>query len=185
MKRLIFTVIAAVSFGAAVSAREYASGSSRASGPGTTGAQAVIETVDQSQLALETIEKLTPGADPAAPNVKFTVRSVYAAGEMMGDSALKDITAWQVQILDSSGKKVSFLQGKAQPMPPILSWSGLAENGEPFPSGFYTARLVWMEHSNKVYATQKVSFNLFTQLKMPEFAELKLDLRFIERFTLI
>lgn len=184
MKRLIFTVIAAAGFGAAVSAMEYAPGLSGASGPGTPGAQAVIETVDQSQLALETIEKLTPGADPAAPSVIFAVRSIDPAGGMADGSALNDMATWQVQILDSSGKKVSFLQGKDQPLPPTLSWSGLAENGEPFPGGFYTARLVWMDHSKKVYATQKISFNLFAQLKMPEFAQMKLDLRFIERFTL-
>jgi len=183
MKRLIFTLIAAASFGAAVSAREYAPGSNGAAGPGTPGAQAVIETVDQGGLALETIEKLTPDADPAAPSVIFAVRSVDPI--MMDGSALKDMATWQVQILDSSGKKVSFLQGREQPLPPTLSWSGLAENGEPFPGGFYTARLVWTDHAKKVYATQKISFNLFTQLKMPEFAQMNLDLRFIERFTLI
>lgn len=137
--------------------------------------------MDQNQLALETIEALIPGADPTAPQVMFAVRSADPIGGTLspdGGTELEDMAAWQIQILNSSDKKVGFIQGRGQPPPPVLSWSGLSDNGEPLPGGFYTARFVWMNKARKIYATREVSFNLFAQLKMPEFAELKLDFRF-------
>ncbi|MDD5208442.1 MAG: hypothetical protein PHV36_03585 [Elusimicrobiales bacterium] len=187
MKRLILTVLAAAGFSAAVSAREYAPGPAGASDRNARSEQAVIETVDPGLLVLETIEKLTPGADPMAPRITFALRNPDQTGAELSPadfSGLKDVAAWQVQILDSSGKKVDFIQGRRQPPPPVLSWSGLSGSGSPFPSGFYTARLVWTDRARKVYATQAVSFNLFSQLKMPDFAELKLDFRFSEELSL-
>lgn len=187
MKRLILTVIAAAGFAAAVSAREYAPGPARASDLNARREQNVIETVGPERLALETIEKLTPGADPLAPQITFSVGSMDPAGAALSPAdvaGLKDMETWQIQILDSSGKKVDFIQGRRQPPAPALSWSGLSVSGEPLPSGFYTARFVWMDHSGKVRATQSVSFNLFSQLKMPEFARLKLDFRFDEELSL-
>lgn len=174
MKRLILTAIAAAGLAAAVSAREYAPGAAGASGRNITGEQAVIEDGGTERLDLETIEDLTPGTDPKAPQVTFAVRSA----DPFDGSALEDMATWQIQILNSSDKKVGFIQGRGQPPPPVLSWSGLSESGEPLPSGFYTARFVWMNKARKIYATREVSFNLFAQLKMPEFAELKLDFRF-------
>ena len=180
MRRLILTAIAAASFAAVVSAREYISGPAGAARD-VPSDYAVIEAGGQSQLALETLEKLIPGTDPAAPQITFAVRSADPVGDALspdGGSALNDMAAWQIQILDSSAKKVSFIQGSGQPPPPMLSWSGLSGNGEQLPSGFYTARLVWMDKAKKVYTTPAVSFNLFSRLSMPEFAELKLDFRF-------
>lgn len=166
---------------AAVSAREYAPGAAGASGRNLPGEQAVIEDGGPGRLALETIEDLTPGADPKSPQITFAVRSADPISDTLstdGGSALEDMATWQIQILNSSDKKVGFIQGRGQPPPPVLSWSGLSESGEPLPSGFYTARFVWTNKARKLYATREVSFNLFTQLKMPEFAELKLDFRF-------
>lgn len=174
MKRFILTAIAAAGLAAAVSARESAPGAAGAPGRNISAEQAVIEDGGNEKLDLETMEDLTPGADANAPQVTFAVRSA----DPFDGSALEDMATWQIQILDSSDKKVGFIQGRGQPPPPLLSWSGLSENGEPLPSGFYTARFVWTNKARKVYATREVSFNLFSQLKMPEFAELKLDFRF-------
>lgn len=159
---------------AAVSAREYSPARAGASDRNVPAEQAIIEDGGTERLDLETIEDLTPGADPKASQVTFAVRSA----DPFDGSALEDMATWQIQILDSSDKKVGFIQGRGQPPPPLLSWSGLSENGEPLPGGFYTARFVWMNKARKLYATREVSFNLFSRLKMPEFAELKLDFRF-------
>lgn len=174
MKRSILAAIAAAVLAAAVSAMEYAPGRAGTQGRNIPVEQAVIEDGGTERLDLETIEDLTPGADPKAPQVTFAIRSA----DPFDGSALEDMSTWQIQILDSSDKKVGFIQGRGQPPPPLLSWSGLSGNGEPLPGGFYTARFVWMNKARKVYATREVSFNLFAQLKMPKFAELKLDFRF-------
>ena len=137
---------------------------------------------------LEAIEKLTPGAGPATPRVTFAVRSFDPENDRLlpaDAAALEDMANWQLQILDRSGGKVGFIQGSGQPPSPVLSWSGLARNGEAVPGGFYTARFVWMDRANKVYATQRVGFNLFAPLKMPKFAELKLDLGFTDGLSLL
>lgn len=171
--------IAAAGFAAAVSAREYAPGQAGASARALPRNYAVIE-AGENQLELETLENLVPGTDPSAPQITFAVRSADPADSLSPDGgpALKEMATWQIQILDSSDKKVGFIQGRGQPPSPALSWSGLSEKGEPLPSGFYTARLVWMTRAKKVYSTREVSFNLFSRLRMPEFAELKLDFRF-------
>ncbi len=174
MKRLILTVVAAAGLAAAVSAREYNSSSAPASRRELPRENAAIETADQSPLALETIEKLIPGTDPASPQIAFAVRS----NDPLDGSLPEDMATWQIQILDSSDRKVGFIQGRGQPPSSMLAWSGLSGNGEPLPSGFYTARLVWMNKAKKLYTTREVSFNLFAQLKMPKFAELKLGFRF-------
>lgn len=173
--------IVAAGFAAAVSARENNSGPAGASARDLPREYAVVETVDQDRLALETLEKLIPGTDPSAPQITFAVRSFDAIGGALspdGGSVMKEMATWQIQILDSSDKKVGFIQGRGQPPPPALAWSGLSEKGEPLPSGFYTARFVWMNKAKKLYATREVSFNLFSQLRMPKFAEQKLDFRF-------
>ncbi|MBI4350367.1 MAG: hypothetical protein HY550_02905 [Elusimicrobia bacterium] len=178
MKRLILAAIAAAIFSAAVSARESAPGSARASGRDIRKERIIIENAGRDRLALETLERLTPGADPGAAQVTFAVRSLGDPFSPADGSALEDMATWQLQILDSSGKKAGFIQGKGQTLPPMLGWSGLSAGGEPFPGGFYTARFVWTDSAKKVYSTREVSFNLFSRLKMPKFAELKLDFRF-------
>jgi hypothetical protein len=170
MKRLFLTALVAAVLAAAVSAREYISTSAGAPARNAPPGQPVIEAVDQNLLALETIERLTPGTDPAAPQITFALRDRYAPA-----AARQDIATWQIQIFNSSAKKVGFIQGRGQPPPPALPWSGLSENGEPLPGGFYTARLVWMNGAKKLYTTQPVSFHLFSRLQMPEFAELEFD----------
>lgn len=165
----------AAGFAAAVSAREYVA-SSGAPDQNPPREDAVIEAVDQ--LALETIEKLTPDADPAAPQITFALRDLDTiAGELPPGrgSATQDMATWQIQIFNSSDKKVGFIQGRSQPPPPALPWSGLSETGKTLPGGFYKARLVWTNSAKKLYATQAVSFHLFSRLQMPKFSELKFD----------
>jgi hypothetical protein len=171
--------IAAAGLAAAVSARESLSGSAPASRELPAGY--VIETGEQSRLALEALENLTPVPNAVGPQITFAVRDSVALWQD-GGSALEDMTTWQIQILNSSGKKVSFIQGSGQTPGPLLSWSGLSQDGEPLPGGFYTARLVWTDKTKKAYASQAVSFNLFSGLKMPKFAELEFDFRFIGGF---
>lgn len=160
----------AAGFAAAVSAREYIASSAGASDRNTLREYPVVEAVDQTQLALETIEKLTPGTDTPAPPITFALRD---SGTVAG--ALQDMATWQIQIFNSSDKKVGFIQGRGQPPPPALPWSGLSDNGEPLPGGFYKARLVWTNGTKKLYTTQEVSFHLFSRLQVPRFSDLKFD----------
>lgn len=185
MKRLLLITLVAAGFAAAVSAREYIS-SAGAPGRNPASAAPSLEAVDQ--LALETIEKLAPETDSSAPQITFALRDRDALARALAPergSAARDMATWQIQIFNSSDKKVGFLQGRGQPPPPALPWSGLSESGEPLPGGFYKARLVWMNSEKKLYATQAVSFHLFSRLQMPKFSELKLDLPFNDELPLL
>ncbi len=165
--------VSAVALAAAVSAMEALPGRAR-----ELPAKAPAVAVEQGGLALEAIENLipSPGAEPS--QITFAVVSDGDTPAPDGRSPLEDMTAWQVQILDSSGRKVSFIQGRGEQPPPMLAWSGSTPGGEHLPGGFYSARLVWMDKANKPHAARPVPFNLFSPLKTPKFSELKLDIRF-------
>ncbi|HNW43302.1 MAG TPA: OmpA family protein [Elusimicrobiales bacterium] len=129
------------------------------------------------QLALEALEKLTPAPDLSEPPVRFAIRSEdpdFGVLSPVDTEELGDIQAWQLQILDRSGRKVSFIQGKGRLPGAILPWSGLSDGGEPLPSGFYNARLAWLGADKKARATKNVSFSLFTPLEISSLAEHKL-----------
>ncbi|HOW90544.1 MAG TPA: OmpA family protein, partial [Elusimicrobiales bacterium] len=114
------------------------------------------------------------------PPVMFAVRALDAEMDELfpvDESELSGMLSWQVQILDARGRKVGFMQGKGGPSP-MLSWSGLSRNGEPLPSGFYRARLIWMGEDEKVRATENISFNLFTPLEISDLAEKNLKFRY-------
>jgi outer membrane protein OmpA-like peptidoglycan-associated protein len=138
---------------------------------------AFFENGGQRQLALEAMEKLTPETDITAPPVTFAVRSFDPGMDLffpVDDTALEVMMSWQLQILDRSGRKVSFIQGRGRPSSPTLVWSGSSENGDPLPSGFYNARFVWLDPANKAHATRETSFTLFTPLKIQDLARQKL-----------
>lgn len=126
------------------------------------------------RLALEAMEKLSADGDVTAPPVAFAVRIFDPGMDAFlpaDDSALGGMLSWQLQILDRGGRKVSFLQGRGRPSSATLPWSGFSETGEPLPSGFYNARLVWLDPANKTHSTRETSFTLFTPLEMRALAE--------------
>ncbi len=128
-------------------------------------------------LALEAIETLTPGADLAEPPVTFAVRSFDPEMDEsfpVDDTDLAAMRNWQIQIYDRGGRKVGFIQGRGRPYTSMFTWSGLSREGEPLPSGFYSARFVWMDSGKKTHVTGDVSFSLFTPLEIRNLADQKL-----------
>ncbi|HNW44770.1 MAG TPA: OmpA family protein [Elusimicrobiales bacterium] len=124
------------------------------------------------QLALVAMEKLTPSPDLDEPPVRFSVLSEdpdFGGLTPVDTQALGEFRAWQLQILDQGGHKVSFVQGKGRLPGDVLPWYGLSEDGEPLPSGFYSARLAWMGPDKIPHASRSVTFSLFTP---PEIAQL-------------
>lgn len=173
-------IIIAGILAAGLSAAVFATGSNPVRFP--VQEKVVPENQDRNRLVLEAMEKLTPDTGRAAYPVTFAVRdfdfetdAVYQAD----DSALKGMVSWQLQILDSSGRKVHFIQSRGRPSSAIMPWSGLSGGGKPFPGGFYSARFVWMDSAGQVHVTPRTTFHLFTPLATPKFAELKLNLAFI------
>jgi len=134
----------------------------------------------QSEVLLEAREKLTPA--PTEPPVRFAIRNkdprtglFYAVDE----GSLADVAAWQIQIFDRRGSKVSFLQGRSYP-PPVVSWAGLSESGDPLPDGFYEAKFGWQDSRKKARSTKKVSFTLLTSLELRSLADWKLKFLYTE-----
>ena len=188
MKIFILAGLAAALFATAVSARNPAPKASGSSDRDPALQRAAAGLGDRKRLALETRENLTPDPGNTAPQVTFAFFDPASGNEAMSPadgSALEEMGTWQLQILDRNGGKVDFRQGRGRPPAAALSWSGLSETGEQFPSGFYAARFVWRDTSGEVHATQKVSFNIFSRLKVPQFAELKLQFRFAEDLSLL
>ena len=60
-------------------------------------------------------------------------------------SALKSTRTWQIQIRNSDGRKVSYIQGTGVPSSPVIFWSGLSMTGEPLPDGFYDTQFLWTD----------------------------------------
>lgn len=136
-----------------------------------------FENMGQRKLALEAVETLTPSADLAEPPVLFAIRSFDPEMDEsfpVDDSELATVLNWQIQIFDRGGLKVGFLQGRGRPYSSTFAWPGLSSNGEPLPSGFYSARFIWMDPGKKAHATGDVSFSLFTPLEIRSLAERKL-----------
>jgi|CXWL01.1.fsa_nt_gi outer membrane protein OmpA-like peptidoglycan-associated protein len=94
----------------------------------------------------------------------------------IGKSAFKDVEAWQIQILDSDGRKVSFIQGLGAPHSPVIPWSGLSAAGEPLPDGFYDAQLIWSDATGPhKTAARKISLLTPPSLRALFGLQLKID----------
>lgn len=137
------------------------------------------ENAGQLKLTLEAMERLTPSLteDP----VTFAIRigdPEIGTFFPVDETELNDISAWQIQILDRSGRKVSFVQGRNKPSSVMIPWSGFSNSGEPLPDGFYAAKFVWMDSGKRVHTTGKTSFSLFTPLEIKELADRKLKLNY-------
>jgi len=126
-------------------------------------------------LVLEVSEKLTP--DLGAAPVVFSVRNDYGEEDLFsggGHDALESAGAWQLQIFDQGGRKISFVQGRNRPSPDGIPWSGTTSAGAPLPDGFYKARFVWLDAAKRTHATGEASVSLFTPLEIRKFSDLKL-----------
>jgi outer membrane protein OmpA-like peptidoglycan-associated protein len=128
----------------------------------------------QNEVTLEAREKLTP--DLTAPPVRFAIRNKDPQTGLfytVDEGNLADVSAWQIQIFDRRRRKVSFIQGQNNP-PPLVSWSGISDKGEPLPDGFYTARFGWQDSAKRAYATKAISFTLLTALEIRGLVDWKL-----------
>lgn len=98
-------------------------------------------------ISLQADERLTLDGSAIQNPVNFFIMNGFPPALMhpISQSAFKDIKAWQIQILNSDGRKVSFIQGVGAPSSPIIPWSGLSETGVPLPDGFYDAQLIWSD----------------------------------------
>jgi len=134
------------------------------------------ETADR-RLTLEAMEKLTPSLTEHP--VTFAIRTGDPeTGDLLpvDVTGLNDISAWQIQILDRSGRKVGFIQGRSRPPSDAIPWSGFSSDGEPLPDGFYSAKFVWMDSGKRVHTTDKTSFSLLTPLAIKGLSDRKLKL---------
>jgi outer membrane protein OmpA-like peptidoglycan-associated protein len=118
-----------------------------------------------ASVALRVLERLTP--ELTEPPARFRVR--LAQSDPFGLDEPEDLSglkAWQLQILDSAGRKVSYLQGSGDPTKGELSWSGTDAAGKPLPDGFYAARLVWLDAGGAPRHTGTESLGLVTPLEL-------------------
>ena len=127
-------------------------------------------------VALEVMERMT--ADLAAPPVAFYIRNNSQAAdpfEAPPEDPLKDVSVWQIQIFDNSGRKISYIQGRSAPGDGVLNWAGLSSAGESIPDGFYKARFVWLDALKKDHATEAAMVSLSTPLELRRLAGMKLQ----------
>ena len=126
-------------------------------------------------VELEAMERLTP--DLAAPPVTFTIRQNFAQEDLFSGEAqdeLAGVKAWQIQIFDTNGRKVSFIQGRNRPPSAPISWGAVSSGGEPLPDGFYSARLAWTGADGKVRTAPKTTVSLLTPTELRRFSARKL-----------
>lgn len=121
-------------------------------------------------VELEAVEKLTP--DLTAAPVSFRVRESADPFAAAGSGELAGVTAWQIQVFDQGGRKVSFMQGRGRPPAGGIPWAGLSAGGEPLRDGFYKAKFVWQGADKRPRATEAASVSLSTP---PELRKLSLS----------
>jgi outer membrane protein OmpA-like peptidoglycan-associated protein len=142
-------------------------------------AHSVFGEVESEGLLLEVRERLS--SDLTDPPVQFVVRNDYSRDDVFsgrGEDRLKEAGAWQIQIYDQSGRKVSYLQGKERLSGTPLPWAGTTVGGEQLSDGFYKARLVWVDGSRRVRTTPAASLSLVTPLEIRELFDKNLRLSY-------
>jgi outer membrane protein OmpA-like peptidoglycan-associated protein len=135
----------------------------------------------KTRLTLDAMERLTPNLTEAP--VTFTILTGDPeTGDLfpVDETELNGISSWQLQILDRTGRKVSFIQGRDKPSSIIIPWPGFSDSGEPLPDGFYTARFIWLDSAGKGHSTDKTSVTLFTPLSIKNLADRKLKLTYTD-----
>jgi len=126
-------------------------------------------------VALEAMERLTP--DLTQPPVTFAVHQNFAQEDLFSGTAedqLAEVRAWQIQIFDANGKKVSFIQGTNRPPAAAIPWDTVSSGGDPLPDGFYSARFVWTGPDKRAHTAPKTTVCLLTPLELRHFSERKL-----------
>ncbi len=129
-------------------------------------------------ISLQADEKLTLDGSVIHSPVTFFIMHGTPPTLMfpINQAVFKSVEAWQIQIHDSNGRKVSFIQGLGPPGSPVIAWSGLSEAGEPLPDGFYDAQFIWSDAdgAHKIPA-RKVSLLTPPSLRALFRFQLKLD----------
>ncbi len=129
-------------------------------------------------VSLQADERLTLDGDPVQSPVNFFIMQGAPPALMfpVGQGVFKDVKAWQIQIRNSDGRKVGFIQGAGPPRSPVIPWSGLSETGEPLPDGFYDTLLVWTDAAG-LHETSKIKVSLLTPPALRNLArfQFKLD----------
>lgn len=128
-----------------------------------------------ANLSLRVMEKLVPEA--TEPPVRFRIQVNSGADRFWEEEPGRDagISAWQIQILDNSGRKVAYIQGSGNPGGASLPWGGTGPDGEPLPDGFYSARFAWLDGEGKPHASAPESLSLTTPLEIRALAGRKLS----------
>jgi outer membrane protein OmpA-like peptidoglycan-associated protein len=138
------------------------------------------EDLIQNEVTLEARERLS--SDLLSPPVRFAIRNKDPKTGVfytLDDGSLADARAWQIQIFDRRGRKVSFIQGRNNP-PPLVAWDGVADSGEPLPDGFYEAAFGWQDAKKKLYTAPKISFSLLTAMEIRSLADWKLKFAYTD-----
>jgi len=134
----------------------------------------------QREVTLEARERLTPNL--IEPPVRFAIRNrdpQTGSFYTLDVGTLDDVSSWQIQIFNRSRRKVGAIQGRDTP-PSLVFWSGVAENGEPLPDGFYDATFGWRDSRKHIHTTKPVSFSLFTPLELRGLADWKLKFTYTD-----
>ncbi|MBI4060876.1 MAG: OmpA family protein [Elusimicrobia bacterium] len=129
-------------------------------------------------VSLHADERLTLDGDAVHNPVNFFIMQGEPPRLMfpVSQGALKGVQAWQIQIRNSDGRKVSFIQGTGAPRSPVIAWSGLSETGELLPDGFYDTQLVWRD-ADGLHETSKTKVSLLAPPALRDLArfQFKLD----------
>ena len=98
-------------------------------------------------ISLQADEKLTLDGNAIHSPVTFFLMHGTPPTLMfpIRKDVFKSVEAWQIQILDSDGRKASYIQGVGAPSSPVIPWSGLSDSGEPLADGFYDAQFIWSD----------------------------------------
>ena len=142
------------------------------------------------RLLLQAQENLSLNEDPTRAAVSFSLKKgdvdpawdVFASDVQDGD--LRGIVSWQLQLFDSDEKKVGYVQGRGEP-PRTIDWFGLSDEGNLLPSGFYKARLIWIDESRTVRKTAPISTSLLTLDAMRDFLGASVTLSYIDEGLII
>ena len=140
----------------------------------------VAEDAIQEEVTLVARERLS--FNPVEPPVRFAIRNSDPQTGLIytvDDGGLSDASAWQIQIFDRRGRKVSFVQGNGVP-PALVSWSGISDSGEPLPDGSYDATFGWRDSARRIHTTKKITFSLMSSMEVRGLTDWKLRFKYTD-----
>lgn len=131
---------------------------------------ALLESNISTPIILVARENLLLGGDLIGNPVTFFIEDnnqlLNAILSLDETASFQDIKMWQIQIFNSDGEKVSFVQGRKGLPSRMIPWSGFSTAGEPLPDGFYKARFIWIDAQEKIHKTPKIFVNLSIPLEI-------------------